>query len=313
MKCSAFWKHTNIRPGNRVYPCCRFKHSIGSFDGDIGSVLQTYEYKELRRASEAGEWISGCEKCYYEESIGHKSLRQEFNEKYSAETVKLEYLEIGIDNLCNMACDGCNSEFSTRWIAKEEKLYGKSKHKFLESSEIDNVPDSIKKILFLGGEPLLTEKHLSVLEKHSNPSICDLVYNTNGSIIPDKNCVTEWQRFRSVSFILSIDGYGSVNDKVREGSKWQEILDFIEWCESNQYDFEVNTVVHKNNLFSLADLSDFVWQHTDKWYVNVLTYPQHLDIVTLDEKTLDKFIDSLKGKKIPNYNFIENHINNKNN
>ena len=79
--CSAFWKHTNIRPGGRVYPCCRFKHSIGQSDGDLEKVLHSDAYKKLRKLSASGERIRGCEKCYYEESIQHKSLRQEFNEK----------------------------------------------------------------------------------------------------------------------------------------------------------------------------------------------------------------------------------------
>ena len=50
MKCSAFWNHTNIRSGNRIYPCCRFKTSIGQFDGDIGNVLHIPEYKRIREA-----------------------------------------------------------------------------------------------------------------------------------------------------------------------------------------------------------------------------------------------------------------------
>ena len=80
MKCSAFWNHTNIRSGNRIYPCCRFKTSIGQFDGDVGNVLNIPEYKKIREANAKGEFIKGCEKCWYEEKIGHKSLRQEFNE-----------------------------------------------------------------------------------------------------------------------------------------------------------------------------------------------------------------------------------------
>lgn len=309
MKCAAFWKHTNIRPGNRIYPCCRFKQSIGEFDGDLERVLDSAEYKELRRASTAGEWISGCEKCYYEESIGHKSLREEFNEKHYADSVNLEYLEIGIDNLCNMACDGCNSEFSTRWIAKEKKLYGKAESGYLESNDITSVPESVKKILFLGGEPLITDKHLSLLELHNKPHICDLVYNTNASIIPDAHCLDVWQKFRSVSFIVSLDGYGEVNERVREGSNWIENVNFMNWCVDNRYDFEVNTVIHKNNLFSLADLSDFLENYDCDWYVNVLTFPPQLDINTLEQETLDKFLETIEHKNIPNKKFISQHIN----
>ena len=99
MKCSAFWNHTNIRSGNRVYPCCRFKRSIDTFDGDVDNVLHSDAYKDLREQSAKGEFIKGCEKCFYEEKIGHKSLREEFNEKYTMDKVDLKFLEIGFDQL----------------------------------------------------------------------------------------------------------------------------------------------------------------------------------------------------------------------
>ena len=166
MKCSAFWNHTNIRSGNRIYPCCRFKTSIGQFDGDVGNVLHIPEYKKIREANAKGEFIKGCEKCWYEEKIGHKSLRQEFNEKYTTDNVELKFLEIGFDNLCNLTCDGCNSEFSTSWIIKEKQIYGEAKNKLMEIDEVTNVPDTINKILFLGGEPLITAVSYTHLRAH---------------------------------------------------------------------------------------------------------------------------------------------------
>ena len=60
MKCSAFWNHTNIRSGNRVYPCCRFKHSVATFDGDIDNVLHSTAYQDLREQSAKGQFIKGC-------------------------------------------------------------------------------------------------------------------------------------------------------------------------------------------------------------------------------------------------------------
>ena len=48
MKCAALYNHTNIRGGNRVYPCCRYKTPIQSFDGDVGNMLQSKQYVKLR-------------------------------------------------------------------------------------------------------------------------------------------------------------------------------------------------------------------------------------------------------------------------
>lgn len=306
--CAAFWQHTNIRPGDRVYPCCRFKASIKKFDGDLENILDSKEYKNLQNLSKQGKKINGCEKCYYEEEIGHKSLRQEFNEKYSFEK-KLTYLEIGMDNLCNMACDGCNSEFSTQWMAIEKEKYGKPLHGHLKVADINKIPESVEKILFLGGEPLLTDKHLSLLKTHPQPSKCHVVYNTNTSIIPNKNCTDLWSNFAKVSFIASIDGYKEANEKVRKGSDWKQTVNFLEWTIDNGYDLQINSVIHKNNLFEMFKLEKFIKNYTPNWYVNVLTYPFELDIKNTPNSELEKFKLKLEKSDIPNKEFITNHIN----
>jgi sulfatase maturation enzyme AslB (radical SAM superfamily) len=187
-------------------------------------------------------------------------------------------------------------------------LFGEAKFKKLESKEITSVPATVKKILFLGGEPLLTDRHLKLLEKHPKPQTCDIVYNTNCSIIPSIECIESWKKFRSVGFIASLDGYGKVNEQVREGSNWSECVEFLDWCTANNYPFEVNTVLHKNNWHSLEDLADFVKNYTQEWYVNVLTFPPELDIINLEYKDKVKLHSIVDSYSIPNSDFIKNHL-----
>lgn len=310
MKCAAFWKHTNIRPGNRIYPCCRFKNSIGTFDGDFDNVLDIPAYNELRKASTAGEWISGCEKCYWEEELGHKSLREEFNEVYNADSVGLEYLEIGLDNLCNLTCDGCNSEFSTSWIAKEKRLLGKANSSFQSIENIQNLPSSLKKILFLGGEPLITDKHLDVLNLHPNPRDCTVIYNTNATFIPTKKCLEIWESFRQVHFIVSIDGVGKVNEQVRSGTKWNDVLNFLDFCVDKGFNFEFNTVLHYNNIFDLENLIDFITPYNKEWYINILTHPDKLSIRHHDKTKLERFLRTVEQYNYPNKAFIREFVRN---
>ena len=79
-KCSALYNHTNIRAGNRIYPCCRFKKQIATFDGDLDNVLLSKEYSELRQRFDK-EQIPECQKCWDEEDAGVESERQVFNKK----------------------------------------------------------------------------------------------------------------------------------------------------------------------------------------------------------------------------------------
>ena len=148
--CSAFWNHTNIRGGNRVFPCCRYKTPVQTFDGDLGKVLYSDEYESLRSDSLNGIRNSNCEKCYYEESLGKKSTRQWFNENYQGNSVELKYLEVGFDNICNLACDGCWEEWSSSWWVKKNPE-GKVVEGILSTSDFVNIPETIEKIVFLGG------------------------------------------------------------------------------------------------------------------------------------------------------------------
>jgi len=308
MKCSAFWNHTNIRSGNRVYPCCRFKYSVAEFDGDVGNVLHSDAYKKLREQASQNKFIKGCEKCLYEEKIGHKSLRQEFNEKYSMDKVELKFLEIGFDNLCNLTCDGCNSEFSTSWIVKEKEIYGAPKHKLMEIDAVTNVPDTIEKILFLGGEPLITERHLKLLHQVSHKQKVEVIYNTNGTFIPTAQVVEELKHYKHVTFILSIDGIGALGEKVRGGTKWSNVVKFIDWVYDNNFNLEFNSVLHKNNYTGLKELNDFCRRFPARWYINVLTYPFDLDIRLLDKQAQHKIINDAKEYNLPNKDFIINHL-----
>ena len=298
-KCAAFWKHTNIRGDNRIFPCCRFKRPVAVFDKSISNILESDVYEKLRQSDVSK--MPECSKCMHEEANGRKSLRQEFNEKYDTDIVELKFLEIGFDNICNLTCDGCWSEFSSAWAKKET-----GKLSYTELDEITEVPDTIEKILFLGGEPLMTNRHESFLRRISQPERVEVIYNTNGTFLLKDNIVDLLEKFKNVKFILSIDAYGELNDKVRSGSKWQDIINFITQIKQLGFALEVNSVLHLNNWHGIVDLENFIKGIEVDWTVNVLTYPQHLDIANYKDK--NEIVDLIKQTSIPNKDYVINHL-----
>lgn len=305
--CSAFWRHANLRGDDRIFPCCRFKTPVGSFAGDLINVLSTEEYKKLREQSLAGTPIQGCEKCYHEESLDKESLRQQFNKDYNRDSVELEYFEVGFDNICNLTCDGCFDEFSSAWAMKNNPTVSK-KQLITRTTEIKTVPDSIKKVLFLGGEPLMTTRHRKFLEQIKNKHLVTVTYNTNGTFQLDKKTVELLDEFKRVNFIISIDGYGALNDRVRSGSKWKDVLDFIDQIEDLEFDMSVHTTIHINNWFGLNDLAKFVDRMKLPWTTNVLTYPEKLDIINLSLEDKNELQTLLEQANVPNKDYILKHI-----
>jgi len=303
-KCSAFWHHTNIRNDNNVFACCRYKTPVTKFTGNVVSILNTTEYKKLREESSNGVYNPNCQKCYYEESLGKKSLRQQFNEEYTTETINLNFLEVGLDNICNLTCDGCWHEFSSAWAKKSNIT------QIVRSSEdLTTLPATVNRVLFLGGEPLMTTRHLRIL-KIANRTLLDVTYNTNGTFLLDKETIELLNECKHVKFILSIDGYGELNDKVRSGSKWIDIIKFIEQIKNLNFELVIHTVIHLNNWQGLPKLAEFIKSINLEWTTNVLTYPKKLDIVNMFNKT--EFISMIEQLDIPNKKYMLEHVKLKN-
>ena len=304
--CAAFWNHTNVRPDNRIFPCCRFKTPVATFTGDVGSILHTKEYLKLREDSSNGVHITGCEKCYYEERQGKESLRERFNREYTTDTVELRYLEIGFDNICNLACDGCWEEWSSTWA--NIKSPDTKKINILTTEEFYNVPSTVDKVLFLGGEPLMTSRHIRFLETLPDPSSVSVIYYTNGTFLFSDQEIVFLKKFKSVKVYVSIDAVGELNDRVRSGSRWTDILRFLDQMRTTDFSITINSVVHANNWHGFKDLADFIHTNSYDWCTNVLTYPQKLDIINLEPEEKIKFGELLAGIDIPNKEYIIKHL-----
>jgi len=253
--CSAPYNHTNIRNDDRIFPCCRYKNPIATFNGNVDDILFTREYNEFRE-----NLGPGCQKCWDEEDAGEKSLRQEFNEQYDCKEVALRHLEIGFDNICNLKCDPCWDEWSYQF------------GEYRTVSPLENIPNTIEKITFLGGEPLMTNRHFLFLKQIGRTDI-EVEYVTNATHRPKDQWVELWNKLDKVSFLVSIDGYGNLNEHVRSPSKWKDVEANVAFLEE-RYDITINTVVHKNNIHGLLPLK--IWVGNRKWNVNKLTYPEEM-------------------------------------
>ena len=298
--CAAFWKHTNIRGGNRVFPCCRYKSSVQDFNGDVGDILHSKQYENLRTNSLNGIKNSNCQKCYDEESQGHHSFRNWFNENYSRDEIKLEYLEAGFDNICNLACDGCWEEWSSTWWIKKNPD-GVPKAGILNTEEFYNIPETLEKIVFLGGEPLMTNRHRKLLSEIDEISKLDVSYYTNGMFDITSHDRKFLDRCKSVTFFVSIDAVGKLNDRVRSGSNWKTIEKFITDCP---YKVIINSVIHCNNWHGMGDLYHWVKENNLTWKLNVLTYPATLSINFLDTNTKQKIIQLFQEHDIDKKDYV---------
>jgi len=149
-----------------------------------------------------------------------------------------------ISNLCNFSCIMCNpmdsSKLYTKWqknkdnpairkLLKNEKpnyldnvkrvYMNKNNRYFLLKSFLNLKPKHIK---ILGGEPLMDKRLLEILENFEEKSKVKLLFVTNGS----KSLVEVSEKFKNykdVNYTISLEGTGSIQDYIREGSDWKNI------------------------------------------------------------------------------------------
>ena len=150
--CVLPWIHMCVRTNNTLKPCCRYMSNspteeLNTSLDDIHSMgtdaLNSNTSMLIREKMLAGKKLSGCKKCYSQEEHtdlkDRQSLRQYMNDRFVGITKdncttafdSLRYIEMSIDNICNLQCKMCTSMFSSRLINRD-KMLGEPVHKKLE-------------------------------------------------------------------------------------------------------------------------------------------------------------------------------------
>jgi MoaA/NifB/PqqE/SkfB family radical SAM enzyme len=297
--CAYPWAGAAVRPDGKILPCCKFDHKDQFGNVQDQDPRNSAAWNDLRSKMMLGGLLKSCESCYKEEQNGIESLRQQSLKFYSPNDlnpVKLKQLEVSFNNICNLACVMCSEEFSTRWQTE------KSKHRGFESIGVtahsfDYLSwdlSEIKQLKIIGGEPLLSQDKFIDLLSRLDRKRLSVVVATNATILPNAELKKLLEDCQSVSFKISLDGIGLVNDWTRWPSKFSEIeknIDLLEqwWAEKNNITLEFHTVVGVYNVLFLEQLVYYVsrrkhWSHSWNW----IRYPewQALSVFT-DKSTID--------------------------
>ena len=168
--CAYPFKAKMMMHGTPATPCCRF-HDRFLSDADKNSDTL---FTDIKTSMMRNEWHPGCYKCKSDEEVTGNSMRTEADEFFNNFTdfEQLEYLEITVGRLCNLACIGCGLEFSHKWdedsIALDlPNLYKLEHYKKHQEMDIDGIDlDNFRHLKFLkvtGGEPFLHRQFLNLI------------------------------------------------------------------------------------------------------------------------------------------------------
>ena len=312
--CIAPWVRACLRTGGSVNPCCEFSPDILSVNDSLKNAFESSEWNELRRRMLTNKPIKGCENCYVKEESGLKSVRNLFNEEYLTEDnfdPKLKDLHLEISNICNFKCVICGHSKSSRWYSDEKYLKTLVDREGFDIDLNNKIIDSfdslhdldysnIEALRFLGGEPLLDDRFLDVLDR-VDLSKTFIMISTNNSIDPTDKWLKYLDKAKKLAIMISVDGINDVGEFVRDGMNFEKFVSNLKiWdqllsSKPSSYMF-YHFVVSNFNVTNLKDSYEYLTSLYDAEFTFSFckNHPKYLDISYLPLQVKDYIISELR-------------------
>ena len=314
--CPLLFQHLATHPHGGVTHCCVADHRnslSSSRDGDrfynlnrdtVFDTMNSESYRKARLEVLDGKKPKACMRCYSEEAKGMASKRLEEIKNYpeytvgvardatesdgSMKDVQLEFVELRLGNVCNIACRTCNPASSSKWRNDYDKLQKKTTFTLTTYDTMEGFRwperegfwddllqhcDNVKTFYINGGEPTLIKEHFRFLERLVELGKTDikLWYNINMTNMNDK-VIDLWKKFDHVKVSCSIDDLGDRNHYIRYPTKWNDVEKNFLRLKKEGFEIDVTQTVSWMNYSTLGDFYNFfhrehgVWVHHNYVY-----------------------------------------------
>lgn len=237
-------------------PCCT---SADAYTIDLNNIdiKSIQHFRHQLNLIDSYQHI-GCSQCNF---LTDNALRKTWRDvsfdvvPNDAEPGDASYLELQLDKTCNGGCIICGPHNSSFWQQEVGQLIPSIRKR------TPNIVESIlsiidisktRKILFLGGEPFLSQVDETLLPQIPDPSVVNLQYTVNGSVYPTQQRIDQWRGFKSVLINFSIDGIGPRFDYIRYPLKWQVVKTNMQRMLQEMPDsvhFKINHTINILNLY----------------------------------------------------------------
>ena len=272
-------------PAGTTYPCCLSdpNHPVGNTqEQSLQDIWNGPEMRKLRLNMLEDKKSPECRRCYELEENGVWTLRNSSNANFehhlnkveqtaedgSAGDVNMAYMDIRFSNLCNLKCRSCGPQFSSSWFEDHKQTHGDPGHpKILQvreemksfMDELDPLLETVERVYWAGGEPLITKEHYDILDKWIEMGKRDVKmdYTTNFTQMryKRKTAFEYWNAFDHVRVAASLDANHSRAEYLRKNMDWSVVVqnrrDMIEQCP-HVY-FEITPTVSVYNVLHLPD------------------------------------------------------------
>jgi len=295
--------------GYNVKPCCLYNNRGNKYRVEnIKDIIDNPYIKEIQDNFTKDWRRPECNACVVKENINLKSRRLKSLETGYKGIVNWD---IRPGNTCNLKCAMCNFSNSSKWIEDIDVLK-KYRNLDINASTRENLDwkwiyenciDKAEKIYIAGGEPFYMKnvhKFLKNLSRSDwNTKNTEIMIQTNG-ISNTPKFLEILSKFKKLSFSISIDGWGSVNELIRFPTKHDEVLKGA----SELYNLDCKSVVFNitvqaMNLPNIDTLVNELHNYGRCAYdIHKLVKPTYLAVNCLKPKVVKNVLKHTKVKEL---------------
>ena len=331
--CPLLFQHLATHPHGGVTHCCVADHRnslSSSRDGDryynlnrdtVFDTMNSQSYRKARLEVLEGKKPKACIRCYSEEAKGMASKRTEEIKNYPEYTVEvardatdsdgfmkdvqLDFVELRLGNVCNVACRTCNPASSSKWRNDYDALQKKTTFKLTTYDTMEGFRwperdgfwedllqhcDKVKTFYINGGEPTLIKEHFRFLERLVDLGKTDikLWYNINMTNMNDK-VIDLWKKFDHVKVSCSIDDLEDRNHYIRYPTQWDSVIKNFLRLKKEGFEIDVTQTVSWMNYSTLGDFYNFFHREHGVWVHHNYVYdPEILSPAVLPKEMRDR-------------------------
>jgi MoaA/NifB/PqqE/SkfB family radical SAM enzyme len=322
--CSAKFAELQVHISSRLlYNCCKAypeRIDLDWLENNPGKLFHTPTMVQDRTEMLAGKKCKSCDwGCYKYEEQGLLSARTEIkNNGYINNTEgSLIDLQIALSTDCNLTCAYCSAEWSTSWSTdlKENGRYNikeidddhyntrvalwskmKQKNRSTDSKffhlvlrEIE-LSKTIKRLAILGGEPLLNNNLISLLDRVTDKKVS--ITSGLGVSIPRLEKILKQIKDKNIDFIISAESTGKYFEFIRYGSEWKDFLRKTDMIKNNGNPIRFITTINNLSIFDIKSFYELMNQHHYITFNSVTNRP-FLQANVLDDLSKKHFIESI--------------------
>lgn len=303
--CTAPWTSLYFDPSGDVRACCQnVQAPLGNItEGRLTDFWWGSPARRIRAAIWRHDYSEGCGFCGWQ--VREAGSASAFARTYDHLTLDGDLwgwparMEFALSNACNLQCTMCNGDLSSSIRTHREhrpplpKAYGDS---FFE--DLRTFVPHLREVAFLGGEPLLAQESLRVMELLGEEAYRGAIsLTTNGTVWTPR--VERIAATLPLDFVISIDGFSSsLYESIRIGADRDQVFANLEHFESSARrhgtSVSIAFCLMTCNWHEFAELAVFAESRGFGLNVNTVIFPLEASLYSLGADDLQRIVAALE-------------------